>query len=102
MSLELSANDLLILEQARLERLRSFFADTLTFCFIHLDKNNTLEIHCSEPWIVDELLDGIDPLLWYTWVIVGAYSLSIYFAEEEVFQVETGLFGKQFQQMQSL
>jgi hypothetical protein len=102
MALELTTNDLLLLEQYRLDRFRSFFADTLPLCFLHLDSNGLLKIHCSEPWIVDELLDGIQPLLWYAWVIVGARSLSIYFAQEEIVQSQTYLANQQYQQIQSL
>ncbi|WP_421657124.1 hypothetical protein [Leptothermofonsia sp. ETS-13] len=86
MSLDLTTNDLLLLEKYRLERLRSFFGNTLNLCFLHLDKNNTLAIHCSEPWVVDQVLNEINHLRWYAWIVVGArrlsIRLSIYFAEE--------------------
>ncbi|MBW4471172.1 MAG: hypothetical protein KME45_12315 [Stenomitos rutilans HA7619-LM2] len=89
MSLELTVEDSLMLEKHRLERLRSFFADSLAKCFLHLDQNSTLKIHCSEPWIVDQLLSEVDQLRWYTWVVVGATRLSICFAQEEVYRAST-------------
>lgn len=88
-SLEFTDDDRLILEGQRLERLRSFFCDTLSFCFLHLDQNNNLTIHCSEPWLVDQLLCEIDQLCWYTWVIVGASHLAIHFAQEEICKTQT-------------
>jgi hypothetical protein len=101
MPLELTADDLLILEQHRLERLRSFFGETLRLCFLHLDRNNTLAIHCSEPWIVDELLSEIDELRWYTWVVVGAQRISIFFAQEEIHKTKTQKSSKKSQRIHS-
>ncbi|XGW00487.1 MAG: hypothetical protein ACAF41_16320 [Leptolyngbya sp. BL-A-14] len=94
MSLELTVEDSLILEKHRLERLRSFFAETLTQCFLHVDQTNTLKIHCSEPWIVDQLLSEIEQLRWYVWVVVGAKRLSVCFAQEEVYRASTRKSGK--------
>ncbi|UBF28469.1 hypothetical protein K9N68_11680 [Kovacikia minuta CCNUW1] len=91
---ELTADDLLILEQHRLERLRSFFGETLRLCFIYLDKKNTLAIHCSEPWIVDQLLNEMNELRWYSWMVVGASQISICFAQEEIHKTKTRKPGK--------
>ena len=99
MSLELTVEDSLLLEKHRLERLRSFFADTLAKCFLHLDQKNKLTIHCSEPWIVDQLLDEIDQLRWYVWVVVGAQRLSICFAQEEIYQTLTHKLSKKAQRL---
>jgi hypothetical protein len=101
MSLELTVDDSLLLEKHRLERLRSFFADTLAKCFLHLDQNNTLKIHCSEPWIVDQLLSEIEQLRWYVWVLVGAQRLSICFAQEEVYRTSTRKTGKRSQRLRT-
>ncbi len=89
MSLDLTVEDSLMLEQHRLERLRSFFADSLSQCFLHLDQGNTLTIHCAEPWIVDQLLSELNQLRWYVWVVVGAQRLSICFAQEEIHRTST-------------
>ncbi len=99
MSFELTADDLLVLEQHRLERLRSFFGDTLRLCFLHLDRKNVLTIHCSEPWIVDQLMDEINELCWYAWVIVGAQQLSICFAQEEIHKAKTHKASKKSQKI---
>jgi hypothetical protein len=89
MSLELTVEDSLMLEKHRLERLRSFFADTLAKCFLQLDQKNKLTIHCSEPWVVDQLLSEVEQLRWYVWVVVGAQRLSICFAQEEIYRTTT-------------
>ena len=89
MSLELTVEDALVFEKQRLERLRSFFADTLAKCFLQLDQKNRLTIHCSEPWIVDQLLSEVEQLRWYAWIVVGAQRLSICFAQEEVYRTTT-------------
>lgn len=89
MFLEFTDDDLLILEKQRLERFRAFFHDTIAFCFLHLGESNTLAIHCSEPWVVDQLLTDLDQLRWYGWIIVGACHLSIYFAQEEIYTTST-------------
>lgn len=86
---DLNANDLFILEKHRLERLRSFFLDSLSLCFIFLDSNNSLNIHCPEPWLVDHLLNELNELRWYTWVVVGADTISICYAQEEIFTAPT-------------
>lgn len=89
MTLELSSNDVLILEVLRLERFRSHFLDSLPLCFLHLDQNCTLAIHCSEAWLVDDLLAEIDLLCRYAWIVVGAYQVSIWFAQEEIYTTRT-------------
>jgi hypothetical protein len=89
MPLELTIDDLLLLEKHRLERLRSFFGDTLRLCFLHIDKRNTLTIHCSEPWIVDQLISEMEQLCWYTWLVVGAERIVLRFAQEAVYKTAT-------------
>jgi hypothetical protein len=89
MALELTDNDALLLEVLRMERFRSHFLDTLPDCFLFLDRNYTLAIHCSEPWIVDDLLSEIDQLCHYAWIVVGAYQVSIWFAQEEICTTRT-------------
>jgi hypothetical protein len=89
MTLELTDQDSLILEVLRLERFRSHFLDTLPECFLLLDRHCTLAIHCSEPWLVDDLLAEIDQLCHYAWIVVGAYKISIWFAQEEIYTTRT-------------
>jgi hypothetical protein len=89
MSFNFTADDLLILETLRLERLRAFFAQILTDCVLYLDRQNCLTIHCPEPWMVDELVDQVEQLRWYSYIVVGAQRLSIYFSQEEVYSAIT-------------
>jgi len=101
MSLELTVEDSLVLEKYRLDRLRSCFAETLATCFLHLSQSNTLTIHCSEAWMVDQLLSEIDRLRGAVWVITGAQQLSICFAQEEVYRTSTRQAHKRSQRLQS-
>lgn len=89
MTLQLTQDDLLLLEKQRLERFRACFTESLSFCFLHLDPKNKLKIHCSEPWLVDLLLLDIESICWQAWLIVGVYQISIYYAQEEIYTVET-------------
>lgn len=89
MSFALTIDDWFLLEKYRLERLRNCFEETLSLCVLQLDTENTLLIHCSEPWLVDHLMQDIDQLCWYSWLVVGAQQLSICFVQEEIISVET-------------
>jgi hypothetical protein len=89
MTLQLTQDDLLLLEKQRLERFRACFTESLSLCFLHLNQNHELNIHCSEPWLVDWLLFNIEAVCWQAWLIVGAYQVSIYYAREEIYTVET-------------
>lgn len=84
MPLEFTTEDLLLLEKHRLERLRCFFGDTLRHCFLCLDMDNQLIIHCSEAWIVDQLMSEMEQLCWYSWIVVGVQQVSLFFAAEEI------------------
>jgi len=89
MSVELTLNDLSVLELHRLDRLRSFFPDSLPFCLLHLEWDQTLRIHCPEPWLVDELLHELDKLNWYAWLVTGVEAVSICYALEEIHRAAT-------------
>lgn len=89
MSLQLTTDDLLKLEKLRLERLQAFFVESLGLCFVHLNQSNHLAICCPNPRLVDQLLDEIEALCWYAWVIVGVTQISIYFVGEEVYKTAT-------------
>jgi len=88
MSLEFTVDDVTVLEHYRMERLLTLFADTLPFCCLNHYKNQ-LTIHCSEPWIVDELLAQIDQLRYAVKVVMGVKKISICFAQEEIFKTLT-------------
>jgi hypothetical protein len=76
MTTDFTDNDLLLLEKQRMGRFRSLFAEILT-------------IHCTEPWMVDQLLDEIAQLCCTAWTVMGAEYLAIYFAQEEIYAVNT-------------
>ncbi|PZV11378.1 MAG: hypothetical protein DCF22_14635 [Leptolyngbya sp.] len=89
MSLDFNHNDLLTLEQQRIERFRSSSLRSLSLCFLHLNHNNILAVHCAEPWLVDQLLYEMEQLCWDAWVMVGASRLSIHYAQEEIHSAST-------------
>lgn len=89
MSLDLTSEDVLILEKLRIARLSSFFAESLPLCLMEIRQSSTLAIHCPRPCLVDELMSEIVALSWYAWVVVGVHHLSIYFAGEEVYATST-------------
>jgi hypothetical protein len=88
MVLTFTADDRSILEQHQLERLQSYFVDTLPLCLLHLSSRH-LAIHCAEPWMVDQLLYQMDKLRWQVRVILGIKHLSIYYAQEEIYKTVT-------------
>ena len=89
MPLELTTNDLVMLEQYRLQRFRSFFFSTLIASSLCLDEEQTLIIYCLEPQFVDQLLSQIDQLRWYARLILGVSCLAINFVQEEIYRTAT-------------
>jgi hypothetical protein len=85
---ELTVDDLMLLEQFRIERLRSFFAENLLQCLIYLDRQNRLIVHCPEPSIVDTLLTDLQELCDHAWLIVGVKTIAIFFIQEEICRVK--------------
>ncbi len=82
---DLTADDRFILGKYRLNRFRKLFVETLSLCHTQVDANQTLLIHCSEPWVVDQLMADLAPLCWQAWVVLGASQLAIYYADEEIY-----------------
>lgn len=70
---EINIDDLLLLDQLRVERLRHFFSESLLHCVIRLDCNQTLIIDCPEASIVDTVLSDLEELCDYTWRILVAH-----------------------------
>jgi hypothetical protein len=87
---ELTVDDLMLLEQFRIERLRSFFAENLLQCLIYVDRQHRLVIHCPEPPIVDTLLTDLQELCDYAWLIIGVKTIAIFFVQEEICRVKHG------------
>ncbi|MEB3292072.1 MAG: hypothetical protein VKJ24_02830 [Synechococcales bacterium] len=88
MSIQFSSEDQYLLLQNRLKRFRKLFLRPLGLCRLQL-KRDRLIIHCTEPWMVDELLLDLDEVTEAARVIVGAHQVALYFYGEEVYQVST-------------
>lgn len=86
---DLTADDRFILGKYRLNRFRKLFVETLSLCHTQLDANQTLLIHCSEPWVVDQLMADLNALCCKAWLVLGAHRLAIYYAEEEIYCTTT-------------
>jgi len=95
MFLQLTHEDLFLLEKIRLERFQSCFQDVFDGCWLYLDRGNQLKIHCSEPWLVDVLLSKLERLVACAWIILGASQLSIYYAQEEIYTSAISTIGAQ-------
>jgi hypothetical protein len=85
---ELTIDDLTLLEQFRLERLSSFFAQSLSCCLIYFNFHKTLIVHCPEPAVIDNLLNDLDDLCDYAGLILGAEAIALYFVQEEIYRAE--------------
>ncbi len=88
MKIQLTTQDLALLEDLRLYRLRQRFTKSLGLCSLHL-KSDTLIVHCPEPWVVDRLLSDLERLLKAIWIIAGIKYVSICYAEEEIHRAKT-------------
>lgn len=77
------------LHASNLARFREFFIDLLSLCWCYVDARDRLVIHCSEPWIVDVLMDRAESLRQMTRQILGASEIRICFAEIEVYSIVT-------------
>jgi hypothetical protein len=89
MSLQITLEDLQILRQSRLDRLRKVFIKPLGLCRLQVTRRDRLVIHCPEPWVVDELMEDLDRLTEAARIVVGAQSMSICFVGEEVYRTRT-------------
>ena len=88
MSHQLTCQDLRLLEKYRIQRLRQLFPKTLGLCLLKLDNNDTLRVHCPEPWLVDRIIDDADHLLDSTRQTLGVRHISLYYAGEEVYKTK--------------
>jgi hypothetical protein len=88
MSIKFTAEDRLRLDDFRLDRFRQLYSQTLLGCSLEL-KFDALIIHCSEPWCVDQLMEELDRMLRAASIVLGVQYLSICYAAEEVYGVET-------------
>jgi hypothetical protein len=89
MSIQLTYDDVQLLRQQRIDRLRKVFVKPLGLCRLQLTRRDKLVIHCPEPWIVDALMGDLDRLMEASRIVVGAQSLAICFAGEEIYRSRT-------------
>jgi hypothetical protein len=89
MSPQLTTQDMQILRQQQLDRLRKVFVKPLGLCRLQLNRQQRLVIHCPEAWIVDALMNDLDRLSEAARIIVGAQSLSVCFIGEEVYRTRS-------------
>ncbi len=91
MSFEFTPEDRALLTKYRFNRFRKLFVEPLSLCYVALEENQTLTIHCLEAWVIDQLLNDIHHLRWYAWTVLGATHLSICYSKEEVYSTPTRL-----------
>jgi hypothetical protein len=86
----ITSRDLFRLEALRLNRFNDRFAHILTpHCMVCLDEDNCLLIVCDRPSQVDAFIKIADKLKHYAWVVVGAKTVALQFAGEQVWGIKT-------------
>lgn len=88
MKLKFTAQDLSMLEDFRIDRLKQLYPQTFSGSLLET-KFAALLIHCSEPWCVDQVMEELDRIAKAAWVVLGVKSVSVCFANEEVCRVRT-------------
>jgi hypothetical protein len=76
----MNTDDLEMLQQFRAQRFFCFFAASLQFCPIKISTDNILKIYCPHVEFVDVLLDELDDLCHYSYLILGVYGIILYWA----------------------
>jgi CRISPR/Cas system endoribonuclease Cas6 (RAMP superfamily) len=72
--------DLEQLQQFRIQRFLCFFAASLQYCPVQVDTDNTLAIYCPDPEFIDKLLDELEDLRHYAYIILGVQEIILYLA----------------------
>ncbi len=85
---EINLEDLFLLDEYRIDRLRSFFAQGLSKCVVCVDCFNTLTVYCPENSIVDLLLGKVEELCDCAWLTLGVKAVSIFFVQEEIYHTQ--------------
>lgn len=88
MKMKFTAQDLSMLDDFRIDRLRQLYPQTLSGCSLEL-KFDALLIHCSEPWCVDQVMEELDRVGKAAAIVLGVKSVSICYASEEVCRIKT-------------
>lgn len=87
-SFEFTTYDLNLIKHFRLERLRSFFAESLLSCHISLNCRRVLVVYSSDFSVIDKLLNELEDLGYYAELVLGAKAIALYFAQEEIYRAE--------------
>jgi hypothetical protein len=85
---EINVDDLNKLDRVRLDRLACFFTATLPCCEIQIEIGNILIIHCPNSTIANDLVEDIEDLSYYGWLVLGVRSIGIYLANEEILRTK--------------
>ncbi|GAP96339.1 hypothetical protein [Leptolyngbya sp. NIES-2104] len=85
--MKFTTQDLSMLADFRIDRLRQLYPQTLSGCRLET-KFAALLIHCSEPWCVDQVIEELDRLTKASWIILGVKSISVCYADEEICRVK--------------
>jgi hypothetical protein len=86
---EMNIDDRDQLKYLRIQRLRQLFAHSLQACLMRVNPDNMLAVHCPQPEIVDELLNEMEDLCKYAWLVLGVRSIALYFCQEEILHTRT-------------
>lgn len=85
--MKFTAQDLSMLEDFRIDRLKQLYTQTLSGCLLET-KFDALLVHCSEPWCVDQVMEELDRLAKAAWVVLGVKLISVCYANEEICRVK--------------
>jgi len=88
MTLDFNLDDRRLLSQCRLKRFRKLFLNPLGLCPLEF-KRDRLFVYCSEAWMVDCLMNDLDYFAEAARIILGAHSISLCFAGEEIHETLT-------------
>jgi hypothetical protein len=87
--LQLTPDDLFILQSLSLERLQAEFPEPLLYCELHLTKEHFLAIECFDAETMADVMDYLSLLKYWAWQITGAEKIQIFCQNALAFQVET-------------
>lgn len=85
--MKFTAQDLSMLEDFRIDRLKQLYAQTFSACQLET-RFEALLIHCAEPWCVDQVMEELDRIAKAAWLVLGVKSISVCYADEEICRVK--------------
>jgi hypothetical protein len=84
----INIDDINRFNKLRIDRLNCLFNSTLPFCKIQIDHHHKLIIYCPASKIMDDLLDDLDDLYHYSWLILGVKVVVLCLAQAEYLSSE--------------